>query len=283
VPADLLVTSAGRANGGGRDGLLAFGPAGDLKGRFTADPRVVDPRGLSLNPSRTLIYVNSGDDRVLALDRHGAVVRDSGRTDGLNPGGALFGPDGRFYLTLRSRRTVAGMPARLDGRAESVLPDGVVPYPRGFAFAGEDRIYLASGIGPSGEGDNTIVVFGRGGTVQSHRLVTDPELSPLDMTLAPNGHLLVASEYPFGAPDAVCTVREYDASDGRLVRVFVPDRSLRFRRPRGVRFGPEGRLYCVGQEHVVAFDFRTGAFLGAVVELGRLHGQAVVLLDQPDA
>ena len=41
--------------------------------------RIVDPRGLSLDPSGALIYLNSRDDRALALDRRGAVVRDSGR------------------------------------------------------------------------------------------------------------------------------------------------------------------------------------------------------------
>jgi hypothetical protein len=109
-------------------------------------------------------------------------------------------------------------------------------------------------------------------------LVADPELSPLDLTLAPNGHVVVASEYPFGAADAVVSVREYDPTTGRLVRVFVPDRSLGFRRPRGLRFGPDGRLYCVGQDHVVAFDFCAGTFLEPVVQLRRLHGQALVLL-----
>ena len=109
-------------------------------------------------------------------------------------------------------------------------------------------------------------------------MVTDPELSPLDLTLAPNGHVVVASEFPFGDPEAVTSVREYDPTTGRLVRVFVPDRSLQFRRPRGPRFGPDGLLYCVGEDHVVAFDFSAGGFLGPVVQLPRLRGQALVLL-----
>jgi hypothetical protein len=45
-----------------------------------------------------------------------------------------------------------------------------------------------------------------------------------------------------------------------------------------LRFGPDGRLYCVGENHVVAFDFRTGSFIGPVVHLARLNGQALVLL-----
>src|SRR5580704_623648 len=104
---------------------------------------------------------------------------------------------------MRRGRTILAMPAALDGVRERLLPDGVVPFPRGFGFADDCRLYLASGIGPSGEGDNTIVVFDHGGRVRPRRLVSDAELSPLDLTIAPNGHIIVASEFPFGAPDAV--------------------------------------------------------------------------------
>ena len=108
--------------------------------------------------------------------------------------------------------------------------------------------------------------------------MTDPELSPLDLKLAPNGNIMVASEWPFGASDAMPSVREYDPVTGHLVRVFVPERSVGFRRPRGLRFGPDDRLYRVGADHFVAFDFRTGSFAGAVVHLERLNGQALVLV-----
>jgi len=188
---------------------------------------------MSLDPSRALVYLNSGDDRVLARDRRGYVVRDSGRIPGLDPGGAEFGPDGRYYVTVRRQRTICAMPAALDRD---------------------------------------------GGTVRTPRLVTDPKLSPLDLKLAPNGNIVVVSEWPFGTPDAVPSVREYDPVTGQLVRVLAPEASVRFRRPRGLRFGPGGRLYCVGQEHVVAFDFGTGGLIGPAVQLPRLNGQALVLL-----
>ena len=243
----ILVTSASGVNGNGYGAILNFGPEGDLAGPFTSDPRIADPRGLTVDPSGTLIYANSGNDRVLALDLQGHVVRDSGPIPGLDPGGAEFGPDGRYYLTIRRQRTIRVMPAALDREGEFLLPEGIVLYPRGFGFGRDGRIYLSSGVAPSGQGDNTIVVFDRGGTLLTPRLVTDPELSPLDLKLAPNGNIVVASEWPFGAPDAVPTVREYDPSTGRLVRVFAPDRSVGFRRPRGLRFGPDERLYCVGQ------------------------------------
>jgi DNA-binding beta-propeller fold protein YncE len=274
----LLVSSAGSANGGGYSAILSFDGQGELIGSFSDDARIVDPRGMSIDRSGALIFVNSGDDRVLALDRLGEVVRDSGRLPGLDPGGGTFGDDGRYYLTARRRRTILAMPAALDGDSESLLPDRIVPFPRGFGFDPDGRLYLASGVGPSGEGDNTIVAFDRDGAPHARRLVTDRELSPLDLTIAPNGHIVVASEWPFGASDALSSVREYDPTTGQLLRVFAPDRSLRFRRPRGLRFGADGRLYCVGEEHVVAFDFSTGACLGPVVQLPRLNGQALVLL-----
>jgi DNA-binding beta-propeller fold protein YncE len=277
----ILVTSAGAANGGGYDALLSFDDDGGLTGPFSTDSRIVDPRGLSPDPAGALIYLNSGEDRVLALDHRGAVVRDSGRIAGLDPGGGTFGPDGRYYVGMRRRRSILALAATLDGGSEPLLPDGIVPFPRGFAFGPDGSLYLASGVGPSGEGDDTIVVFDAGGAVQVPRLVTDPGLSPLDLTLAPNGHIVVASEIPFAARDAVTSIREYDPSSGQLVRVFAPDRALEFRRPRGLRFAPDGRLFCVGENHVVAFDFTTGEFLGAVIELPRLNGQALVLLD-PD-
>jgi DNA-binding beta-propeller fold protein YncE len=274
----ILVTSASGASGNGYGAVLGFGPGGEFTGPFSSDPRIVDPRGLSLDPSGALVYLNSGDDRVLALDRHGYVVRDSGRIPGLDPGGAEFGPDGRYCVTVRRQRTIRAMPTALDGKGELLLPEGIVAFPRGFGFGHEGRLYLASGVAPSGQGDNTIVVFDRAGALLTPRLVTDPELSPLDLKRAPNGNIVVASEWPFGAPDAVSSVREYDPVTGQLVRVLVPERSVGFSRPRGLRFGPGDRLYCVGQDHVVAFDFRTGKFVGPVVQLPRLNGQALVLV-----
>jgi hypothetical protein len=273
-----LVTSAGRANGGGHDAVLVFNGEGEFVGPFSDDPRIVDPRGLCIDPSDALIYLNSVD-RMLALDRSGRVVRDSGPMADLDPGGAVFGRDGRFYVTMRRRGTILGISATLDGHAEPRLPEGIVPFPRGFGFGRDGSLYLASGIGPSGEGDNTILVFESDAPAESRRLVTDPELSPLDLTVVPNGHIVVASEYPFRAPDAVVTIREYDPASGDLVRVLAPDGSVNFRQPRGLRLGADGHLYCVGEAHAIAFDFSTGYFLGPVLRLPRLHGQALVLLD----
>jgi hypothetical protein len=70
--------------------------------------------------------------------------------------------------------------------------------------------------------------------------------------------------------DAVTTIREYDRTDVRFVRVLAPDRGIGFRKPRGLRFGR------VAQDEVVVFDFVSGKCLGAVVRLPGLDGRAVI-------
>ena len=272
----LLVTSASGANGNGYGSLLAFDLDGKPLGAFSNDKRIVDPRGLAVEPKQRLLFLNS-TDRVLALDAAGKVVRDTGVIEGLNPGGGTFGPDDRYYIGLRSARTILALPVSLSDAGEEALPPGIVPFPRGFGFNAHGRLFLASGIGPAGEGDDSILAFAAADRARAVRLVAnDPDLSPLDLTVAPNGNIIVSSERPFGMPNAITTVREYDPDSGRLVRVFTADGLAEFRKPRGLRFGPDGNLYCVAQNEVVAFDFASGECLGAAVRFPRLHGQAVV-------
>jgi DNA-binding beta-propeller fold protein YncE len=280
----LLVTSAAGPNGDGYGALLAFGRDGRLLGNFTDDGRIADPRGLTVLRAEGLLLLNSGSDRVLALDPNGAVVRDSGAVEGLNPGGGNLDPDGRYYVGSRSARTVVAFSIALDARAERYLPSGVVPFPRGFAFGRDGTFFLASGIGPHRAGDDTILAFASGDSGRPVRLVTDPELSPLDLAVAPNGNIVVSSEQPFGAPDAVTTVREYDAADGRLVRVFAPHGAVELRRPRGLRFGPDERHYCAaegrgrrlrlrertvsGRRGAISSPARTGARILPIAKMG---------------
>ncbi len=275
----LLVSSAKGPNGNGYGTILAFDPAGSGLGTFGRDRRIKDPRGLCVDPNRDLLFVNSGSDRVLALDRDGRVVRATGPIEGLDPGGGVFGPDGRYYVGSRRLRTIMAIPAGLDGPVIPFLPREVVPFPRGFAFAADGRSFLASGASPSGNGEDTIKVFDVDGKLVVPRLVDDPQLSPLDLTIAPNGNIVVSSEWPFGATDATSSVREYDSTSGRLVRTFTADGSVRFRSPRGLRFGPDGKLYCVARDEVVCFDFETGAYAGAVVNVADLFGQALEFFD----
>ncbi len=272
----LLVTSASGANGDGFGALLAFELDGKVRGTFIDDDRIADPRGLAVDPQENLLFLNSGADRVLAISSQGRVVRDSGRIKGLNPGGGIFGPDGRYFVGLRSARTIGVLSPSLDAAMEEILPSRVVPFPRGFGFGHDGRLFLSSGIGPAGEGDNSIMAFNQGTSAPPARLVSDPELSPLDLAIAPNGNIVVASEHPFGADNAVTSIREYDTRDGRLVRVFSPNGKAEFRKPRGLRFAPNGLLYCVARDEVVSFDFVSGKCLGPIAQLPRLNGQALV-------
>jgi hypothetical protein len=190
----------------------------------------------------------------------------------LDPGGGVFGPDGRYYVGSRRLRTIMAMPARLDGPAKPYLPRDVVPFPRGFAFAPDGRIFLASGMSTAGIGEDTIKVFDADGHLLAPRLVEDSQLSPLDLAIAPNGNIVVTCEWPFGRSDAISSDREYDSTSGRLVRIFRPDGSILFRNPRGLRFGPDGDLYCVARDEVVSFDFEAGDFSGAIVHCSELFG-----------
>jgi hypothetical protein len=52
----ILVTSASGANGNGYGAILGSGPDGEFTGPFSSDPRITDPRGLSLDPSGALVY-----------------------------------------------------------------------------------------------------------------------------------------------------------------------------------------------------------------------------------
>jgi hypothetical protein len=133
----LVVTSAAGVNGDGYGALLAFDRNGRPLGAFSNDARIADPRGLAVDQKKELLFLSSGSDRVLALDRHGTVVQDTGSIPKLNPGGGIFGPDGRYYLGLRSARTIMALSATLDDAGECFLPPGIVPFPRGFAFSSD--------------------------------------------------------------------------------------------------------------------------------------------------
>ena len=195
-----LVTSAAGVNGDGYGMLLAFDRTGKSLGPFSSDPRISDPRGLAIAEKSELLYLNSGSDRILALDRRGKVARDTGPVPQLDPGGGVFGPDGRYYVGLRSARTIMALSPTLDSAGECILPTGIVPFPRGFGFSGSGTLFLSSGIGPNGKGDNTIVAFAHGQNRNPTQLVFDPELSPLDLAIATDGNILVSSEHPFGSP-----------------------------------------------------------------------------------
>jgi hypothetical protein len=163
----------------------------------------------------------------------------------------------------------------LTPEGEQFLAPNAVPFPRGFAFDPWGRLFLASGIGPAGEGDDTILSFSPDLEPRETFHVCDPEVSPLDLAIAPNGNVVVASEWPFGDPNAITTIREYDPVEGNLVRILWP-KIVAYQKPRGLRFGPHGRLYCAAQDEVIVFNFETGECLGALIQLPRLNGQALM-------
>src|SRR5580658_923066 len=133
VAMPILVTSASGANGNGFGALLAFELGGSLLGTFIDDDRIADPRGLAVDPKENLLFLNSGADRVLAISSHGRIIRDTGRIEGLNPGGGIFGPDGRYFVGLRSTRTIIALSTSLDAAGDYLMTPGIVPFPRGFA------------------------------------------------------------------------------------------------------------------------------------------------------
>jgi DNA-binding beta-propeller fold protein YncE len=269
----IVVTSASGANGDGQGDLLAFDLNGHSLGAFAPDAAIVDPRGLHVHPDGKHLYVNNGDDRILLLDERGGLVASTVPIERLNPGGGVVGPDGRYCVGSRALRTILALSASLSGPAVPLLPVDVVAFPRGFAFSSDGRLFLAEGASGAGAG----AIFAMSAAPGRHkvRLVEDRDLSPLDLAVAPNGNIVASSEIPFGTEDAVTSVREYDPRTGKLVRVFRPDRSVHFQRPRGLRFGPDGRLFCVTRDEIVVFDFESARMFGALVRFDRLHGQAI--------
>src|ERR1700752_728643 len=137
----LLVSSAAGTTGAGYGKILSFADDGEPIGVFGDDRRIVDPRGLGIDRVDKLLFINSGSNRILALDRNGVVIRASRAVDGLKPGGGNFGPDGRYYVGLRDERTIMAFPRELNSAGELVLPRHVVPFPRGFAFGPDGTLF----------------------------------------------------------------------------------------------------------------------------------------------
>jgi DNA-binding beta-propeller fold protein YncE len=272
---NILVSSASDDNGDGCGQLLAFSMEGVALGAFSDDRRIVDPRGIRVSAKGRLLYVNSGDDRILAFDSQGEVQLDSCHIPGLNARAGNFGPDERYYVGLGTDGTIAAFPPNLEGIGTPILKRGIVPFPRGFAFADDGDLFLASGIGPDGRGANAILQFTASGTLKNDRFSLDHALSPQDLAIGPNGNVLVSCEFPLGSRQADTSIREYDRRSGALVRLFRPPRDTPFRRPRGLRFGPDGHLYCASQDGVIAFNYESGQWLGMVVRHPRLNGQAI--------
>ena len=154
----LLVTSARLPNGGRHSALLAFDIQRQSVSAFIKDPRITDPRGLAVRRDVGLLFVNGGPHRIVAINLQNTVVRDSGSLDGFDIGGANFDNDGDYCFTVRNLGTIGRVSSNLETAPTLCLPQHSVHFPRGFAFTPRG-IYLASGVGPDGRGDNTIYRF----------------------------------------------------------------------------------------------------------------------------
>jgi len=103
--------------------------------------------------------------------------------------------------------------------------------------------------------------------------VADPDLSPLDLAIAPNGSIVVSNEQPFGMPDVVTSVRKYEPKSGRLLRVrTAPPNSASH---AACVFDGAGNPHCTAKDEIVAFDFASGRRIGTPVRFPRPHGQAL--------
>jgi hypothetical protein len=282
---DLLVTSASYGTGPVSNGVFRFNPvSGQLLGPFGCGAKIVDPRGIRLNPKGDHVVVSNGDDKLLVFDaKSGGYFGELPSVPGLNPGGSKFGKDGRFYVGSRSQRRVIAIDVLKHTPPETFILGTYVTFPRGLAVAPTGELYLASGTDPvTGEGQNTILRFTEDGKFDGTFKVEDPRLSPTDTEVAPSGNLLSASEFPFKSPDAVTTVREYDKATGKLVRVFDAGFDVNGNRvthnPRGITIGPDGALYSAGRDNVVRYDMATGKFDRVVVASPGINAQSLIFI-----
>jgi DNA-binding beta-propeller fold protein YncE len=282
---DILVSSAAAASGVVRDGVFRFDPeTGQFRGYFGHGVEIRDPRGIRLSPDGEYVVVNNGDDRILKFDaKTGFLVNALPSIQGLNPGGGKFGWDGRYYVGSRTLKSVIAFD--LSGRRDpsTFVAPSLVAFPRGIATSSTKDTYVASGTNPvTGEGRNTILRFDPLGRFDDSFHVEDAELSPLDIEIGPNGNVFAASEFPFGHPRALTTVREYDHKVGGLLRVFdagVDASTGRITRmPRGITFGPDGELYSAGADNVVRYNFADGRFDRIVLESPDILIQSIIFI-----
>lgn len=282
---DILVSSAAAASGTVRDGVFRFdADTGQFEGSFVRGGEIVDPRGIRLSPDGASVVVNNGDNRILKLNANvGTLVQALPAVPGLNPGGGKFGWDGRYYVGSRTLKSVIVFDLSGKGDLSTFVDGTFVAFPRGIGISPTKELYLASGTNPAtGDGRNTILRFDGLGRLDDSFDVDDNELSPLDIEIGPNGNVFVSSEFPFGHPRALTTVREYDQQTGHLLRVFdagVDASGKRITRmPRGVTFGPDGELYSAGADNVVRYNLVSTRLDRIVIESPDILIQSIIFI-----
>ncbi len=288
---DIVVTSA--ANNGNDAALRFDGLTGRFIGEFANGGGLNDPRDIVLEPPNTTnilpsddatVLVNSGDDNVLRFQASdGTFLNTFTEFPNLNGGGAVFGPNGNYFVGARSLTAIVEFDGETGEFIDEFIPSGSVDFPRGFVFGSDGNLFLGNGADPAtGSGGGGIVQFdGSTGELLNANFVNDPELSPLDVINGLDGNIYVSSEFPFNTSNAVGTVRIYDVDTGELLNVLDAgvdqEGEARLAAPRGMGFGPDGALYVssTGTGSVVRFDGATGAFIDVFAQFPNLNGQAL--------
>jgi len=282
---NILVSSAGAARGAVRNGVFRFDAAtGRFEGSFGRGAEINDPRGICLSLGGAYVAVNNSDGRILSFDaKSGSFINALPLVEALNPGGGKFGWDGRYYVGSRAQRSIIALDLSGKRGPSTFVPRSFVTFPRGLAISPTAGLYLASGADPvTRKGQNTILRFDSTGNLDESFRVRDDELSPLDLEVGPNGNVLASSEFPFGDPRAIATVREYDKASGHLLRVFDAGANAYGERitrmPRGITFGPDGGLYSAGADNVVRYNFATGRFDRVILESHDILIQSIIFI-----
>jgi hypothetical protein len=127
----MIVTSASGASGNGYGAILGFGPEGEFTGWFSSDPRIADPAVCPLTRQAHSSTRTAATTEYWRLNSTGTSAR-LGVDARTRPGRRRVRPDGRSCVTMRRQRAILAMPAALDSEGEFLLPEGIVPFPRGF-------------------------------------------------------------------------------------------------------------------------------------------------------
>lgn len=310
APTTFDVIASSGLTGGGRGEVLRFsGATGEFLGSFVGpEDGINDPRDIVRDTSPggdpATYFVNAGNfppspkpdnDRVVVVAKDGSVVRtafDFSETGSgfVDPGGAVFGPNGNYFAGSRAQGTVLEFDPSTGNFVGSVFEPGVIDGGiRGFVFGNDGTLFIGNGANPfTGVGGGGLVAVLPDGTIST--LVDadqDPALSPLDVILSPDGdQLVVSSQFPFGdGAAAAATIRTYDIETGELLTVLDPglddDGQPLFSAPRGLGFGPDGLLYAssTGNGRILRFDLGTAMFIDVFAEVDGLNGQALEFVD----
>ncbi|HTU71398.1 MAG TPA: hypothetical protein VMF11_13895 [Candidatus Baltobacteraceae bacterium] len=250
-------------------GWTAFGP-----------PEIADPRGVRRRADDPYLLVNDPIAGVWLLDFDGAVLAQIALPAGLDPGGGAFAPDGTYYVGSRAQRSIERVDLTARRYAGRALALEGIAFPRGFAVLEDGGFVVASGTHPvRGGGRRALFRYDRDGKIESDAFVDDRLLDPLDLAVR-DGSIYVTSEAPFGAEDAVVSLRRYDARTGAAAGAWSAQDTPVFgklRKPRGITFAQDGTLLLCAQNGVVAVDVATFGRARFVAEDDRLAGQSLAL------